>query len=134
MAQLEEKLSALLSDEEGRQRFLQLASMLSGSGGASSSRADTDSDSQAADDTEQISPPPPSDNNTDDRAGVILELLPRLLGALSGSGEGLDEKKLNLIRALSPYLNTRRSQYIDRAIRMASMAKAAKDTLGMLGR
>ena len=134
MAQLEEKLSALLSDEEGRQRFLQLASMLSGSGGASSSRADTDSDSQAADNTEQISPPPPSDNNTDGRAGVILELLPRLLGALSGSGEGLDEKKLNLVRALSPYLNTRRSQYIDRAIRMASMAKAAKDTLGMLGR
>ena len=134
MAQLEEKLSALLSDEEGRQRFLQLASMLSGSGGSSSSRAGTDSDSQAADDADQTAPPPSGGNNADDRAGVILELLPRLLGAMSGSGEGLDEKKLNLIRALSPYLNTQRSRYIDRAIRMASMAKAAKDTLGMLGR
>ena len=131
MAQLEEKLSALLSDEEGRQRFLQLASMLSGSGGSSSSRAGTDSDSQAADDTDQTAPPP---DKAADKAGMILEVLPRLLGALSGSGEGLDEKKLNLIRALSPYLNTQRSRYIDRAIRMASMAKAAKDTLGMLGR
>ena len=36
MAQQIEKLGALLSDEEGRQRFLQLAAMLSGSGEPSS--------------------------------------------------------------------------------------------------
>ncbi|MBO5973198.1 MAG: hypothetical protein J6Q16_00695 [Clostridia bacterium] len=133
MAQLEEKLGALLSDEEGRQRFLQLASMLSGNGGASSPSPDADSDSQAANNTEEEAYAPPPDKAAD-KAGMILEVLPKLLGALSGSGEGLDEKKLNLIRALSPYLNTQRSRYIDRAIRMASMAKAAKDTLGMLGR
>ena len=133
MAQLEEKLGALLSDEEGRQRFLQLASMLSGNGGASSPSPDADSDSQAANNTEEEAYAPPPDKAAD-KAGMILEVLPRLLSALSGSGEGLDEKKLNLIRALSPYLNTQRSRYIDRAIRMASMAKAAKDTLGMLGR
>ncbi len=133
MAQLEEKLGALLSDEEGRQRFLQLASMLSGNGGASSPSPDAGSDSQAANNTAEEAYAPPPDKSAD-KAGMILEVLPRLLGALSGSGEGLDEKKLNLIRALSPYLNTQRSQYIDRAIRMASMAKAAKDTLGMLGR
>ena len=133
MAQLEEKLGALLSDEEGRQRFLQLASMLSGNGGASSPSPDADSDSQAANNTEEEAYAPSPDKAAD-KAGMILEVLPRLLSALSGSGEGLDEKKLNLIRALSPYLNTQRSRYIDRAIRMASMAKAAKDTLGMLGR
>lgn len=130
MAQPEEKLGALLADEEGRQRFLQLASMLGGSGAPSSDQPTAESTEQAATDenTETTA------GSSTDKTGALFEALPRLLQALSGSGEELDSKKVNLIRALSPYLNSTRSQYIDRAIRMASVAKAARDTLGLLGR
>ena len=131
MAQLEEKLGALLADEEGRQRFLQLASMLGGSGAPSSDQPTAESTEQAA--TDENTETTAAGSSTD-KTGALFEALPRLLQALSGSGEELDSKKVNLIRALSPYLKSTRSQYIDRAIRMASVAKAARDTLGLLGR
>jgi len=136
LSQQTERLGALLSDEEGRQRFLQLASMLSGSGASSSDKSDAEADGQAAQQSENTNTPPSDTGGSGgaDKAGLLLEMLPRLLQAMSGSGDGLDSKKINLIRALSPYLNDRRSQYIDRAIRMASVANVARDALGMLGR
>ena len=132
MAQQIEKLGALLSDEEGRQRFLQLAAMLSGSGEPSSPQPDADE--QAAQNQDETKATPGTSSANQDKTSLLMEALPRLLGALSGNGEGLDSKKINLVRALSPYLNAERSQYIDRAIRMASVASVAKDALGMLGR
>ena len=65
---------------------------------------------------------------------AAVAALPNLLQAMSGSGEGLDGKKVNLIRAISPYISSSRGEYIERAIRLASVAKAARDTLGILGR
>ena len=132
MAQQIEKLGALLSDEEGRQRFLHLASMLSGSGEPSSPQPDADE--QAAPVQDDPTSASDSQSAARDKTSLLMEALPRLLGALSGNGEGLDSKKINLVRALSPYLNADRNQYIDRAIRLASVASVAKDALGMLGR
>ena len=134
MSQPEEKLGALLSDEEGRQRFLQLASMLSGSGASSSEPPPAGFDENTVSENYTSDFSQSSSSSQSDKTSALLEVLPKLLQAMSGNGEGLDSKKINLIRALSPYLNSNRTQYIDRAIRMASVAKAAKDTLGMLGR
>lgn len=129
MAQFEEKLSNLLSNDEGRQQIIKLASLLGGS-------------SFAEQNTSQQSDPSPTDSFTadsqtsspNDKASAVFAALPNLLQAISGSGDGLDSKKVNLIRAISPYISSERSEYIDRALKMASIAKAARDTLGILGR
>lgn len=129
MAQLEERLSNLLSDEDSRQQILRLASMLSGS---SSSEPNTEKVRAEAENTKSTGNT--ALPNEDDKVSAIFAALPNLLQAISGSGDGLDSKKVNLIRAISPYISDSRGEYIDRAIRMASIAKAARDTLGTLGR
>jgi len=136
LAQLEEKLSSMLGDDEGRQNFLRIVSML---GNAKESPAQ-----EAAEGADFVPPaaesPASSDDSsggqstTDDKTSALFSALPQLLAALSGSGDTLDSKRVNLIRAISPYLSEERGEYIARAIRMASVAKAAKDTLGVLGR
>jgi len=132
MAQLEERLSSLLSDDEGRQQIIKLASML----GGSSSAEQTNTKSN---ETAQTEPSDDRDSNgatvqSNDKTSAIFSALPNILQAMSGNGDGLDSKKVNLIRAISPYISSARSEYIDRAIRMASIAKVARDTLGNLGR
>lgn len=131
MAQLEERLSSLLSDDEGRQQIIKLASML----GGSSSAEQTNTESSETSQTEPLDSP--SGNTTatqnNDKTSAIFSILPSILQAMSGNGDGLDSKKVNLIRAISPYISSARSEYIDRAIRMASIAKIARDSLGNLG-
>ena len=129
MAQLEERLSSLLSDEDSRQQILRLASMLSGS---SSSQPNAEKVQANSEDTKSSSDTASPSQN--DKVSAIFSALPNLLQAMSGSDGSLDSKKVNLVRAISPYISDSRSEYIDRAIRMASIAKAARDTLGILGR
>ena len=64
----------------------------------------------------------------------LAAALPPLLQAFSGSGSFIKPEKLNLIRALKPYLSEERGSSIDRAIRMANVAQAAKSALTALGR
>jgi hypothetical protein len=128
MAQLEERLSELLSDDESRQQILRLASMLK------NSSSEPNNERVQAESAMNESVEKPSEPDNSDKMGAIFAALPNLLQAMSGSGEGLDGKKVNLIRAISPYISSSRGEYIERAIRLASVAKAARDTLGILGR
>ena len=128
MAQLEERLSELLSDDESRQQILRLASMLK------NSSSEPNNERVQAESAVNESVEKPSEPDGNDKMGAIFAALPNLLQAMSGSGEGLDGKKVNLIRAISPYISSSRGEYIERAIRLASVAKAARDTLGILGR
>jgi hypothetical protein len=128
MAQLEERLSELLSDDESRQQILRLASMLK------NSSSEPNNERVQAESAVNESVEKPSEPDSNDKMGAIFAALPNLLQAMSGSGEGLDGKKVNLIRAISPYISSSRGDYIERAIRLASVAKAARDTLGILGR
>ena len=61
-------------------------------------------------------------------------LLPRLMMAFSGDANYLKPEKVNLLRALKPYLGQRRAPDIDRAVKMANLARAAQEALGGLQR
>ena len=74
--------------------------------------------------------PPPSGSALDSLAAI----LPPLLQAFSGNGDLVKPEKLNLIRAFQPYLSSQRSPNIDRAIKMANIALAAKSAISVLGR
>ncbi|MEA4921273.1 MAG: hypothetical protein VB078_10200 [Clostridiaceae bacterium] len=64
----------------------------------------------------------------------IAAMLPTLMQAMSGNGNFIKPEKLNLIKALKPYMSDTRGGSIDRAIKMANIAQAAKSALTVLGR
>lgn len=67
-------------------------------------------------------PSQPRDQNT----GLGLDLLPVILQSLGGSsGGGIDQKKVNLLNAIRPFLSETYGPHIDRGIRMATLAKIA---------
>ena len=62
--------------------------------------------------------------------GFDIAALPKLMQAFSGEANYLKQEKVNLLRALKPYFGQRRAPEIDRAVKMANLARAAQDTLG----
>ena len=73
---------------------------------------------------------PPSAEEVPAPGGFDIAALPRLMQAFSGETNYLKQEKVNLLRALKPYLGQRRAPEIDRAVKMANLARAAQDTLG----
>lgn len=62
--------------------------------------------------------------------GFDVAVLPKLMQAFSGDTNYLKQEKVNLLRALKPYFGQRRGPEIDRAVKVANLARAAQDTLG----
>ena len=75
-----------------------------------------------------------AEENTEKQSGMDPALLPRLMMAFSGDANYLKPEKVNLLRALKPYLGQRRAPDIDRAVKMANLARAAQEALGGLQR
>ncbi|MBM6918454.1 hypothetical protein [Intestinimonas butyriciproducens] len=75
-----------------------------------------------------------AEENTEKQRGMDPALLPRLMMAFSGDANYLKPEKVNLLRALKPYLGQRRAPDIDRAVKMANLARAAQEALGGLER
>lgn len=71
---------------------------------------------------------------TEKQSGMDPALLPRLMMAFSGDANYLKPEKVNLLRALKPYLGQRRAPDIDRAVKMANLARAAQEALGGIQR
>ena len=61
-------------------------------------------------------------------------LLPRLMMAFAENTSYLKPEKVNLLRALKPYLGERRAPDIDRAVKMANLARAAQKALSGMQR
>ncbi len=64
-------------------------------------------------------------------APKFSDAVPKILSAIAGGEGNISPERLNLIKALKPYLQDSRAADVDRAIRMANAARAA---LGLLGR
>lgn len=75
-----------------------------------------------------------SETSTGSGLSGIAAMLPTLMQAMSGNGNYIKPEKLNLIKALKPYMSDSRGGSIDRAIKMANIAQAAKSALTVLGR
>ncbi len=155
MAELDERLEQLLADKETLKKVVDMASTLKSARSEQSSVAEEEPPksgeivqpgTDAAEMLRQIiANTSPSEggeakgeqNSTaQSAAGAagIAAVLPLLLGAISGSNDLVSDERLNLIRAMKPYMANKRLMGIDRAIRMANMAVAAKTALGILGR
>ena len=114
---MEEKLSAMLSDPEAMARFRQLAAALSGGmgsgmGGGECCDASTDAATAAA-------PPqmPPIDSG-------LAELMGKVLRAYGSTSDAM-----RLVMSLKPWLQPQRAERLEKAMRIAHLASAAKEVL-----
>ena len=110
MSELEDRLNGLLSDPEQMGRLAQIAKSIMGGGG-------TDD-------------PPPTQENS----GLDFDpgMLSRIGGMLNGMNGEKDDKKA-LLEAMKPYLAEKRRQKMDRALKIAKMAKLANLALKEYG-
>lgn len=65
---------------------------------------------------------------------ALAAVLPQFMTALSGQGNLLKSERVDLINAMRPYLKEERAGHIDRALKMANVAKAAMSAMHLLGR
>lgn len=130
MAELDERLSRLLSDGDSMKQVIELASAFMAGQKGSSSQTQEQSKNQNLDFTK----------NEDEDAGTapsgvdLFSMLPLLLQAFSGDTSRLQSDRVNLIRAIQPYMSQNKAGNIERAMRMASLTIVAKDVLKRLGR
>ena len=112
MADFEQALDRILSDPEAMSQIMDLAGKL-----------------QAGE-----SAPEPSEVNSEPPPREVLpgvEGMVPLLSLLRSGGRGQDADAEALVRALGPYLSESRRRKLDRALRLASLAGAARSALGL---
>ena len=105
---MEEKLSAMLSDPEAMARFRQLAAARSGGMGGESFGGGA---------AENTPPLPPMDSG-------LAELMGKLLGAYGATSDAM-----RLVMSLKPWLRPQRAEKLEKAMRIAHLATAAKAVL-----
>lgn len=124
MAGPDERLDQLLSNQDNTRSILDLMQTLlqkqDGSPAPAQNQTPSDNGNASAQSTTPLS--------------TLAPLLPQLMQAMSGEGNMIKQERVALLRALRPYLKENRVQSLDRALRLASMTKAASTALKTLGR
>lgn len=116
MAELEDRLNAVLNDPQMMQKIMAMAQSL----GAQSAPA-----------AAQSAPPPKPES----APAAALPFDPDILRKLSGFARqnGVDPQQRALLSALSPYLSRDRIARLERAMRAAKMARFASGALAQSG-
>lgn len=162
MAELEERFSQLLADPERTQKAVDMARAIlsqreSAPSAPSSPAPSSPAPAAAAGDPPASAADPagltamlsamlkagdaaPGGAALPAAAGSAMEqsplaaLLPQLMTLFSGQGDLVKSERLDLLRAMKPYLKESRISSIDRAVKMANMTKAAASAMHLLGR
>ena len=150
MADLAERLSQLLSDPAAMERLTELARAIQTRQNSADPAAVTPNEpsaetaenpplaavlsnllsAQPASEEPQTAP----QDAPSATASPLLTLLPQIMQALSGNGDFVKRERVNLLQAMRPYLKSRRTDSIERAIKMANITKAATLAMHELGR
>lgn len=150
MADLDERLSQLLSDPAAMERLTELARAIQTRQNSAdpaapmqdtpppAPQADTPvtavlSNLLAAESAAEMTQNAPQDTGAAP-VSPLVALLPQIMQAVSGNGNFVKRERVNLLQAMRPYLKDRRSDSIDRAIKMANITKAATLAMHELGR
>ena len=128
MADFEEKLNAILGDQQAMGQIMALARSLSGG-----EKGETTPPTQ----TEPLSPPAiPQPATPPDLSTLMGQLDPAMLRMVTGLFQefrGQDDRSVALLTALRPFLRADRQARLDRAVeiaRMTRLIRAARDTMG----
>lgn len=116
MSEFEDRLNSILNDPEQMDKIANMAKSLMGGG--------TD-------------PGPQTESTADSGVSSILEgldpgMMQRVMKMMSGMNQGPDENTA-LLEAMKPFLKEKRRAKMDRALKLAKMAKMAQLAFGDLG-
>ena len=121
MAELEDKLNAILGNPEAMGQIMSLAQSLTGGAGGGA----------------EPPPPPPSPAGGGDLAALLGQADPRMLRVgmevLQAYQSG-EDKSIALLAALRPFLKPEHQDRIDRALRWTRMARVIRAALNALGK
>ena len=150
MADLDERLSQLLSDPAAMERLTELARAIQTRQHSADPAAPTQESpvpphqedspltavlSNLLSDHEPVGEPQNAAKDTGEVPySPLVSLLPQIMQAVSGNGNFVKRERVNLLQAMRPYLKDRRTNSIDRAIKMANITKAATLAMHELGR
>lgn len=141
MAELDDKINALLSDPDSMAKIMQLAQSLSGGSGSSEPQQAPQG---------QWNPPQPPPPQTAPAAfsagsggggdplsaltgGLDPQMLMRLLPLVQELGSGQDTNARRLVYALRPYLKPERQDKVERALQLARLFHIGKKFLAGWG-
>lgn len=118
MSEFEDRLNSILNDPEQMDKIASMAKSLMGGG--------TDAGTQQA--------PPPSGGETPSPLleGLDPGMIQRVMQMMSGMNQEPDENTA-LLEAMKPFLKEKRRAKMDRALKLAKMAKMAQLAFGDLG-
>ena len=119
MNDLEEKLGAILSNQDAMSQIMALAKSLGGGGTAETPPPAAPSLEPSGD------PPPatPSDGGIDPR---LLSMAAKLAGAYSSAG---DDRRVALLTALGPFVKEERQAKLNKAIQIARLTRVVRIAL-----
>lgn len=112
MSELEEKLGAILSNQDAMGQIMALAKSLGGGSAEAPPPAAPSSDS-----------PPPSMGGIDPR---LLSMATKLAGAYSEAG---DDRRVALLNSLRPFVKAERHAKLDKAVQIARLTRVVRIAL-----
>ena len=129
MAEFEEKLNAILNNQDAMSQIMSLARSLSGPGTAQESGERKEAQEKKI---EAASPPPASP----DLSALMGQLDPQMLQMgmrLIREDQSNDDRNAALLAALRPFLKEDRRARLDRALEIARVTRLIRVALGAMG-
>lgn len=129
MAEFEEKLNAILNNQDAMSQIMSLARSLSGPGTAQESGERKEAQEKKI---EAASPPPASP----DLSALMGQLDPQMLQMgmrLIREYQSNDDRNAALLAALRPFLKEDRRARLDRALEIARVTRLIRVALGAMG-
>ena len=123
MAELEEKLNAILGDPNAMGQIMALARSLGGGGGTG------EPNSPPPEPGETPPPPPASQPEVPDLSALLGQVDPRLMQmgrSLLKNCKERDDRNAALLAALRPFLRKERYARLDRAIQIARLSRVLR--------
>lgn len=128
MAEFEEKLNAILGDEQAMGQIMALARSLSGGDGSPSG--------EGAPPMPRETPPAPQMPPVPDLSALLGQLDPSMLRLATGlfqEYQGTNDRNVALLAALRPFLKEDRQTKLDKAMELARMTRLIRVALSTFG-
>lgn len=132
MAEFEEKLNAILGNQEAMGQIMALAQSLSGGGGKEEREENDPADQE---ETGAAVLPPVSQSGSDFSA-MLGQIDPDMIALgmdIIRQVQSTEDRNAALLNALRPFLREERRARLDRALEIARMTKMIRAVLGALG-
>ncbi len=118
MAELENVIQSFMSSPENMSKIMEVVKMFGGGG-------------EETADKKEVAPPDPMLRlpEAGTPSGIDPEMLAKIMELLKDYNSG-DDRRIHLLNALRPYLNSEDGAHVDRAIHIVKLSHVAKSAFG----